>query len=816
MEAQLIKRQFFKLSAITVALMTVQQSAMAQNQDELLAEDDWGLEEIVVTAQKRSEPLQSTPVAITAISTDDIAKFDIQDASDLDQLVPSLTVTSAADSSSSLLMTIRGVGIDDAQIGVSPAVGTYIDGVYAGQTMGLNAEIVDLENIEVMRGPQGTLYGRNTTGGAINLISSKPSEIAGGEINFSTGSYGYSRIRLRADSGEYGGFSSRIAIAQSSKDGWRDNETPGASYDFGSEDKTAGRIALMYKPSDAISLEYAYDYSKQKGPQSYFQLVAANDPATAIAQWTQLYTGAYVATGLYGTPANPLDPADPVNVLAATDANKTAIELQKQTAAAANKDREDTGEWHQDYPKSETEAQGHNLTASFQVSDYLTIKSITGVRQLEEEVFSEFEGGIFDLSGLTGGLASGAIDPSSGQPIPLSALAIGTNDAVALDNYLKQEHEQISQEIQFVGANESDTLQYVAGLYYYQEDGEEESENNYFNRKIDVANSTYALFGQATYNPDFMLDGKMGFTLGARYTVDEREFTKEFFAADFDPTAIGKFTTEESYDNFNPNFMLSFQVTDDVFTYAKVMTGYKSGGFNARALAPTTPDGDFIPYDEENLTGYELGLKSQWLDRRLRTNVAIYQNNYQDMQVSQVPNPTRPWESRIINAGESVITGLELDIAAQITDGFVMTLAYAYTQSDFDEVLDVNGVDVSDDWEATFSPENATTITAEYRHEISAGEMAYLLAYDWRDEHYSTSLQTAANSYEIKAYGVTNARISLQKIDMGSDMQGSISVWAKNLLDEEYVSYQFGGFTQGALGTFGEPRTIGADFTVQF
>lgn len=804
-----MKQRYFKLSAISLALLSAQQGVMAQEQEQDLMEDNWGLEEIVVTAQKRSEPLQSTPVAITAISTQDIIKFDIKDAGDLDQLVPALTVTNAADSNSSLLMTIRGVGVDDSQIAVSPAVGTYIDGVYAGQTMGLNAEIVDLENVEVMRGPQGTLYGRNTTGGAINLISAKPSETAGGELTLSAGSYGYNRMRLRVDSGEYGGFSSRLAISQSGKDGWRDNETPGASYDFGSEDKNAARIAFMYNPSDEISLEYAYDYSKQKGPQAYFQLVNANDPTTAEDQWTQIYTGAYLGSGFYSNPAD-----------AVIDATKTATELQKQYTSIANEDREDTGEWHSDYPKSETEVQGHNFTASFQINDYLTIKSITGLRKLEEEAFQEYGGGVADLSGLTGGLASGAIDPSTGLPIPLASLATGVYQSLTLADHRQQDHEQISEEIQFVGANESDTLQYVAGLYFYQEDGNEESENIYYHRKIDVDNSTYALFGQATYNPDFMLDGKMGFTLGARYTVDDREFTKEYLPVTFDLTASGKFTSDESYSNFNPNFMLSFQAADDIFTYAKIMTGYKSGGFNARAEAPTTANGNFVPYDEENLVGYELGLKSQWFDRRLRANVAIYQNDYQDMHVSQIPLDTKPWETEIINAADATINGFELDLAAQISDGFVMTAAYAFTKSDFNKVIDLSGVDVSDNWEATFSPENAVTLTAEYRHDISAGEMAYLIAYDWRDEQYTTSDQSNSSAdnegHTIDDFGITNARVSLQKIDMGSGMEGSLSLWVKNLLDEEYVSYQFAGFTQGTLATFGDPRTLGADFTVQF
>jgi len=797
-----MKKNTFKLSALTLSILSA--SGFTQAQD--LMDDEWGLEEIVVTAQKRSEPLQTTPVAVTPISTDEINKFDITDAGDIEQLVPALSITPSATSKSSLLMSMRGVGVDDAQIAVSPAVGTYIDGVYAGQTLGLNAEIVDLENIEVMRGPQGTLYGRNTTGGAINLISSKPSETTGGELTVSGGSDGYNRQRLRVDTGEHGGLSSRIALSQSSTDGWRDNETPDASYDFGEDQKTAARLAFLFKASDNITLEYAYDYSKQKGPQDYYQLID-HDPNAAITIWTATYTPALGAT-----------------------ANAFATNLSNAFAEIADDERKDTGSWRQDLDKTETEVQGHNFTANFQVNDYLSIKSITGVRSMEETSHTELQGGQISSPDL---------------------VFIGTyNQAFpALVDNAEQEHDQISEEVQFIGANEADTLQYVAGLYFYTEEAFEDAVNFLYSRRVETDNATYAAFGQATYTPDWMLDGKMGFTLGARYTVDDRNFKKDFRAAGT-KTVTARVESDESFDNFSPNFMLSYAINDDVFSYAKVMTGYKSGGYNVRAQEPANGE-DFTPYDEEKLLGYELGLKSQWFDRKLRANIALYQNDYQDMHVTQIPVATSPWETEIVNAAEATITGFELDMQAQATESLFLSLAYAYTDTEFDKVIDTEntfgkgaGVDISDYWGATLSPEHVATLTAEYKMELEqVGDLSFLLSYNWRDDHQSNpariynddvkkieNLQSLATGGSlihtdtsseqenniIEAYGVLNGRITLSNIDMGDDMSASVSLWGKNLANEDYHAYKITGFTQGTLASFGEPRSAGADFTIQF
>jgi iron complex outermembrane receptor protein len=273
------------------------------------------------------------------------------------------------------------------------------------------------------------------------------------------------------------------------------------------------------------------------------------------------------------------------------------------------------------------------------------------------------------------------------------------------------------------------------------------------------------------------------------------------------------------------------------------MTGYKSGGFNARSTI-TDEGEEFKPYDEETLLAYELGLKSQWLDRRLRANFAIYQNEYDDKQVSQQAQRLRPWETTIINAANATINGFEMDLAAEVIEGLVLTTAYSFSKTKYDEVIDkagdygMPGADVSDNWENTFNPEHSITVSAEYRHDISIGEMAYLLSYDWRDEQYTTSAQYVVNPANpvpnpidpvtpnlipgnnkgslIDDYGIVNARVSLSKVDMGSGMQAGIALWIKNVLDEEYVAYQIDGLTEGTLGTFGEPRTLGADFTVQF
>ena len=721
-------------------------------------------------------------------------------------------------------MSIRGVGVDDSQISVSPAVGTYIDGVYAGQTLGLNAEIVDLERVEVLRGPQGTLYGRNTTGGAINLISSKPSQDFGGQLRLSAGEYGYQRAQLQIDSGEFGGFASRIAISKAVTDGWRENTTPGADKDFGADDKEAARIALSYTGVDRLELQYAYDQSKQTGPQEYYQLTA-HDPAFSIPVWTGQYTPSMAATPPEGFGLS-LDPAAVgVGISAQDTAAAMAADWSSQFAAQVNTQRQDTGQTQGNIEDTVTKVSGHNFTASFQASDYLTIKSITGIRSLEEDLHINLQGGVvgpFTDPALVG-FFTAAVGPDM-APLMSEQLFF------TLVDHVKQKHDQISQEFQFIGANEADTLQYVMGLYYYEEEGEEDSLNILYSRHVSVENSTAAAFGQATYTPEWeATDDRLAFTLGARYTSDTRKISKDFRVPNT-TTVTDTVSDEETFDNFSPNFMLSFQATDDMFTYAKVMTGYKSGGYNVRSDA----EGIKQPYDEEKLLGYELGLKAEWFDNKLRSNIALYQNNYDDMHVTQIPDQTEAWETNIINAAEATIRGVELDINAQLMPGWFFNVAYAYTDSSFDKVIDEEdtygmgaGTDISDFWQMPLSPEHAFTLSTEYRVAVgNMGELAFLLAYNWRDEQamtgasiYKSPLTGTAVENEnvmIDAYGITNARISWDQIPMGKSLTGVVSVWAKNLTDEDYVAYQFTGFTQGPVGYFGAPRTIGADLMLKF
>uniref|UniRef100_UPI00356397FF TonB-dependent receptor n=1 Tax=Litorivivens sp. TaxID=2020868 RepID=UPI00356397FF len=240
------------------------------------------LEEVVVTAQKREESLQDTPISLAAFSGDQLDQFGIDDLGDITARTPNVDITPFPNSRSSLVIFMRGVGNNDSQTTQDPAVGVYIDGVYVGRSVGLTSDVADLARIEVLRGPQGTLYGRNTTGGAINMISARPDEEFGIKSVLATGNRDYRKGTLQLDTGAWSGLSAKISYSKSEKGPWVDNIN--GSNDFVEEEREAGRFVLRWDISDTLSMDYAYDISEIVGPQPYYQVLRINEDRAVTAQ----------------------------------------------------------------------------------------------------------------------------------------------------------------------------------------------------------------------------------------------------------------------------------------------------------------------------------------------------------------------------------------------------------------------------------------------------------------------------------------------------------------------------------------------------
>ena len=228
-----------------------------------------GLEEVIVTAERRETSLQDTPISVLAFSTDSLEKLGVDDLGDIQHSVPNLYMRQFPNSQASLRTYMRGVGNNDVGMSTDPSVGVYIDGVYVARSIGLGSEVASLERIEVLRGPQGSLYGRNTIGGAINMITAKPKGEFGFKGSLSAGDRSYTRARLEVDTPRVGGVAAKFSLLKSKKDGWVTNQ--GSGPNFGDNDSLGGRIALNWQPADCVNVDYAYDQSDVDSGTIYYQ-----------------------------------------------------------------------------------------------------------------------------------------------------------------------------------------------------------------------------------------------------------------------------------------------------------------------------------------------------------------------------------------------------------------------------------------------------------------------------------------------------------------------------------------------------------------
>lgn len=700
------------------------------------------LEEVVVTAQKKAEPLQDTPIAISAFTSNSLEKLAITEVTDLRGQVPSLSVAPFAATRVAPVVFLRGIGNIDIQSTIDNAVGIYIDGVNLGRASGLATEIADLERIEVLRGPQGALYGRNTTGGAINFITKKPdTEGYHFKQQITVGNYDLAKSITSANLAFTDNFAATASYLMTQQDGWVENDSAGSNQvDFYEDDSDAGRVALRFKATDQLTFDYAYDFSNLEYGNGYYQ----RTKDTSGAGWYPDSDEDRLDQAIHHLDANTFLPVDPV------------------------------------LEPSESEVDGHNLTIEYTTGS-LVLRSITSFRELEDDLFQNYNN-----------------------------LFIQTN---------QQEQEQVSQEFQAVGTL-GERFEYVAGLYYFSEEASEHQVSiipsiafpapfNQDEWSVESESESVAIYANGTYTPP-ILDDHMKITLGLRHTRDERKAEKTFINV-FGTTNIGTFEGDKDFSKTNPSLTINYLVNNDITTYAKVSTGYRAGGFATRATAAQFQNG----FDEENVTSTEIGFKSDLANKRVRLNAAIFNSQYEDLQISQKRTPEIFTD--IINAGEATVNGVEIEMSALLAQGLTLDFFYAYLDAEFDEFYDdpdQNGIldELSDVREVPYAPENSTKLALTYELPVSYGSYSFGVDYYWQDETYSAPFLEDLND----SYGIWNSRIELSNINVGTGML-RFGLWGKNLADEEYTvittNFASAGFTSSMFGT---PRTYGLDAIYEF
>jgi iron complex outermembrane receptor protein len=519
-------------------------------------------------------------------------------------------------------------------------------------------------------------------------------------------------------------FAAELTYLRVKKDGFVKNLGAGRDR-FGDVDRHAVRAALLWQPTDALDARYTYDSSWIYDTNAFNQLAA-----------------------FY-----------PIEAKRARVGSSGSVPLRP----------------------GNTRVQGHNLTVSYELSDNLTIKSITGYRKLKDRTNQIY------------------------NPGPIRPFLPFNNDN-------RTNQKQFSEEVQFIGDALDGGLKYVAGLYYFWESGDSLDlsfmPSGVNPRVADWKNKAYAAFGQATWTPEF-LDHRLHLTAGARWSKDKRQAS--VFSQRFPPVgptvtlldAIGN----KSFSDFSPTGTIQFDINRDVNIYAKVAKGYRTGGFNPTASSNARFSEGF---KSESLISYETGLKSEFFDRRVRFNVAGYYSKYKDIQTN-VFDPFNPRIFDIINAGRAVTKGVEADLTALLFDGMTVSANYGYTDAKYKKVVDLAGNDITSNFHFQHAPKHSYTLGADYRSpETSLGVVEANLNFAWQGKYFGVASDPKIITH---AYGLLNGRLGL------SDAAGidglRVAVWGRNLTNTTYYLNHF-AVGDVPIAQFGEPRSFGVDVSMKF
>ena len=735
-----------------------------------------GLEDVVVTATKRETNLQDTPIAISVLSTEALADRHVQSLMDLaDGAVPGLRIATFEARQSALTIGIRGIVPNDAnQPAREQGVGVYVDGVYLGRQHGLGAALLDIERIEVLKGPQGTLFGRNTEGGALSLVTRKPTGVFGMRAVAGVGNYDAYNSELHVNFPAFGDFAAKVDGVVSVQGPVTQNILPGEE-GFGAYDRRGLRGQIRWTPTANFTADLAADIGKDKNTPFYTQLLNFNPQGLTVVP----FTSATVPSGSIRA----LAPIVQVN----------GDSLMKRADIGVPQ------QWSVDDTK------GVDLHLSYRPNDSLELRSITAYREVAVEQYDNI---------------AGAHRP----PV------VGPNANFSRYSLAGLWQHQFSQELQAVGSL-GDQIDYVGGLYYFKEKASDDAatpSTNRWNadgtgytildptptirgfRSIDRASraeaESKAIYGQATWTPGILAQA-LHITAGGRYTVDDK--SGALFTVN---NAATNFTFDTTTKRFNPLLTVAYDVSADINVYAKYAEGYRAGGASSRSLT-------YRSFGPEDIKSYELGLKSDLLNKRLRVNAAAFyserENSQIDFSLVTVTGASTRNTLETVNApGITKIKGVELEGTAVLTDNLTLTGSYAYTDTEVPATANPFSGVIQQVYIA-YTPKNSYSIAADYRAPMMGAQFKAHI-----DGNYSDATQ-AFDQFELKndSSFIVNGRLSFSDIQTtpgGPALE--VSLWSRNLLNEAHVYRRdpSNDRTLGTYGNFNTPRTFGIELSARY
>lgn len=739
--------------------------------------DQEGIADIIVTAQKRAENLQDTPISMVALGSDALEQKGVGSMNDLFAgAVPSLRIVPFFGRSSAVSIGMRGmVPVDATQITRDPTLGVYMDGVYLGRVQGLGMELADIERIEILRGPQGTLFGRNTIGGAISIVSKKPTGEWGGVIKASIGNRNGRRFAAHVNLPEVANLSVKLDAVYDARDGWvknpltradvpADYKIGGVPYsfadinsDFGDVKRYGFRASALFTPTPDISLLYAFDWSRDKSAGGYAHINATTQ--TVI-------------------------PA----VFAARDAGRASISRIGAPLLP-----------------STARTQGHSLTGEWHFSDGLTLRSISGWRRLNGDQWDQDAGG-------------------------LSRWDRAAQGRLGFANVSQR---QFSEELQLVG--DVGNLKFVLGTYYFNEFGRDTATtfrtlmlnatgtgvtllnpattsntvggvpNRLQDRASEARTKSKAAFAQMTWSPS-SLENRLHLTIGGRYTDDHKSGRLTYLLGAPIDTLSFVFNSKR----FDPMVTVAWDFTDDINTYAKYGRAYRAGGANTRSAI-------LRKFGEEELTSWEAGLKADLFDRRARLNVALYTSDLKDAQVD-FTNPANPSATETLNTpGSTKVKGAEVDITLAPTRAVSIGLNYVFT--DFKKRAVVNPFsNLVQLLSIAYTPRHSYSGSVDYKiGETPIGKPRLHIDANNVGGYFSNAVPSSDPTKNARTW-IIDGRLSLSEIPLlGGNYE--IAVWAKNLTNRTYQQQDF--LSPTGPGTnfvtyYNAPRTFGVELQARF
>ncbi len=775
-----MKRQHHAVKALCLAIGTLM---AATSQAPVHAQDRVALDEIIVTAQKREENLQEVPLAISAVSGAELEMRNIQSLGDLNAIAPNVMFRPNAGVQTISTVSIRGSTNGQPAIWFDAPVGLYLNGVYLGKAQGSVFDVIDLERVEVLRGPQGTLFGRNTEGGAINFVTRRPSGEFSGNAKLELGNYNRRIGRVQMDLPQWGVASVSFAARKEVADGWAKNRT---GPDFGDADKEAFRTSLKLDIADDLVAVYDFDYSN---------LDQAPVPTTlkSVQGWGGSFPSVFGAV-----PGIAIE-----NAMLPFVTNKRPSHIT--TAVALG----------QKAPYEMARGRSHALTLEFDATPDDQIKYIGAYRTMD---FGDNQ----NISGT----------PLSSIIVPMVPVEYSFPWGMMVTYDRRTDYEQTSHELQWIASR--DSVNWVAGLYSFEDDGVTHGNQlmSLFGLPAQQSNyaaktEAWAAFGQV----DWHFNDAWTATAGYRYTWEKREgWTERLQTSGFagpintsapcasTPGLLCHTSYGKSFSDTTPMAALAWAPNDDINIYVRVAKGFKSGGFSSEVALPEVA----IPYKPQTSVSKEVGIKSLWWDGRARLNVALFHNKVSDMQFTRlIPAST---QSQLTNAGIAIYKGAEIEFALQVSDDWRISGNYGYLDTKFDKYMDnalnIAGrpiIDTASNRLAPLAPENTFSLQLEgtLAH-LSFGELGLLLDYSFTDKLYlyavnkSLSAPNAGGSYSkdmdlMPRTENLNLRLQLSDVPMG---EGSMdfAFFVRNLTDEDKESYGI-DFGMYRTANWQQPRT---------